>query len=197
MRHLIFIIFIFCFEGVFAQDTLLIGHLIPEIVFEDNKEERERFFNPQQMEVISSKSILQSNPINAADILQKSGAVTVQMSQSGGGSPIIRGFEANRILLVVDGVRLNNAIFRSGHLQNMISTSPYVIDNIDLVFGPASVKYGSDALGGVIHMHTKKPTPNQATKRHYVQKISTVNERGIYPFRPLLVKKGNGLFYMD
>ena len=117
MRHLIFIIFIFCLKGVFAQDTLLIGHLIPEIVFEDNKEERERFFTPQQMEVISSKSILQSNPSNTADILQKSGAVTVQMSQSGGGSPIIRGFEANRILLVVDGVRLNNAIFRSGHLQ--------------------------------------------------------------------------------
>lgn len=176
MRHLIFIIFIFCLKGVIAQDTLLIGHLIPEIVFEENKEERERFFTPQQMEVISSKSILQSNPSNTADILQKSGAVTVQMSQSGGGSPIIRGFEANRILLVVDGVRLNNAIFRSGHLQNMISISPYVIDNIDLVFGPASVKYGSDALGGVVHMHTKKPTPSQATKRHYVQKISTVNK---------------------
>ena len=78
----------------------------------------------------------------------------------------------------------------------MISTSPYVIDNIDLVFGPASVKYGSDALGGVIHMHTKKLTPNQATKRHYVQKISTVNE-GVSTHFDLTWSKRNGLFYMD
>ena len=40
------------------------------------------------------------------------------MSQQGGISPVLRGFEANRVLLVVDGVRMNNAIYRSGHLQN-------------------------------------------------------------------------------
>ncbi len=158
-----------------AKDTLLLGHTIPEIVFEDEKEERERLFTPQQITSVSAEDVLQSNPSNTADILQKNGAVMVQMSQSGGGSPIVRGFEANRILLVVDGVRLNNAIFRSGHIQNIISTSPYMLNKMDVIFGPASVKYGSDALGGVIHIHTKSPEARQATKRQFVQKINTAN----------------------
>ena len=68
-----------------AQDTLLLGHTIPEIVFEDEKEERERLFTPQQITSVSAEAVLQSNPSNTADILQKNGAVMVQMSQSGGG----------------------------------------------------------------------------------------------------------------
>ena len=50
------------------------------------------------------------------ELLQGSGQVHLQMSQQGGISPVLRGFEANRVLLVVDGVRMNNAIYRSGHL---------------------------------------------------------------------------------
>ena len=67
---------------------------------------------------LSAASIAQEVPANAATLFWNSGQVMVQQSQQGGGSPILRGFEANRILLVVDGVRLNNAIYRSGHLQN-------------------------------------------------------------------------------
>ena len=122
MRLKLFICLILITANSIAQDTLLLGHTIPEIVFEDEKEERERLFTPQQITSVSAEAVLQSNPSNTADILQKNGAVMVQMSQSGGGSPIVRGFEANRVLLVVDGVRLNNAIFRSGHLQNIIKT---------------------------------------------------------------------------
>ena len=175
MRLTLIIILILVAANSIAQDALLLGHTIPEIVFEDEKEERERLFTPQQITSISAEAVLQSNPSNTADILQKNGAVMVQMSQSGGGSPIVRGFEANRVLLVLDGVRLNNAIFRSGHLQNIISTSPYMLDKMDVIFGPASVKYGSDALGGVIHIHTKSPEAHQATKRQFVQKINTAN----------------------
>jgi len=75
----------------------------------------------------------------------------------GGGSPIIRGFEANRILLVVDGVRMNNAIYRSGHLQNAITIDNSIIENTEIVYGSNSVVYGSDAIGGVVHYHTKTP----------------------------------------
>lgn len=175
MRFFLFICLILFAGSSMGQDTLLLGHSIPEIVFEDEKEERERIFTPQQIASVSADAVLQSNPSNTADILQKNGSVMVQMSQSGGGSPIVRGFEANRVLLVIDGIRLNNAIFRSGHLQNMISTSPFMLEKMDVVFGPASVKYGSDALGGVIHIHTKSPEPHQDTKRQFVQKINTAN----------------------
>ena len=75
----------------------------------------------------------------------------MQKSQSGGGSPLIRGFEANRVLLVIDGVRMNNAIYRSGHVHNAISIDANSLERTEVIFGPSSVGYGSDALGGVIH----------------------------------------------
>ena len=135
MRLTLFISLILIAANSIAQDTLLLGHTIPEIVFEDEKEERSVSSRLNKSPLLVLRTVLQSNPSNTADILQKNGAVMVQMSQSGGGSPIVRGFEANRVLLVVDGVRLNNAIFRSGHLQNIISTSPYMLNKMD-VFWP-------------------------------------------------------------
>ncbi|MDP1842266.1 MAG: TonB-dependent receptor [Sediminibacterium sp.] len=94
---------------------------------------------------------------NTADILLNSGKLFVQKSQQGGGSPVIRGFEASRILTMVDGVRMNNAIYRTGHLQNIISIDNMVLDRVEVIYGPSSTLYGSDALGGVINMYTKKP----------------------------------------
>lgn len=109
-----------------------------------------------QISVIDAKKIALLNPQNSADLLQASG-VFVQRSQMGGGSPIIRGFEANKLLIVIDGVRLNNAIYRNGHLQNVITIDNAVLDRTEIVQGPSSVIYGSDALGGVMHFVTKDP----------------------------------------
>ena len=158
-----------------SRDTIMMGLSIPEIIFAEEKDESERILNPSRIEKIEAINIFQDAPASSADVLQKSGAVAVQMSQSGGGSPIIRGFEANRVLLVVDGVRLNNAIYRSGHLQNSISISPLTLQNIDIVFGPSSVKYGSDALGGVVHYHTKSPHSGQSWKANLLQRYTSAN----------------------
>lgn len=87
---------------------------------------------------------------NTSDILENTGNIFIQKSQLGGGSPMMRGFSANRILLVYDGVRMNNAIYRSGNLHNLISIDPFSIDNIKIIYGPSSTVFGSDALGGVI-----------------------------------------------
>ncbi len=70
---------------------------------------------------------------------------------------MIRGFATNRILLSVDGVRMNNAIFRGGNLQNVISIDPFTIKKTEVTFGPGSVIYGSDAIGGVMNFYTQKP----------------------------------------
>jgi hemoglobin/transferrin/lactoferrin receptor protein len=93
-------------------------------------------------------------------MLAFSPGIRVQKSQFGGGSPVIRGMEANRVVLVVDGVRMNNAIYRKGHLQNSITVSPLTLDRTEVLFGPSSVMYGSDALGGVIHFYTKGAPPS-------------------------------------
>jgi len=97
------------------------------------------------------------NPATTADWLGSSGEVFIQKSQLGGGSPIIRGFSANRLLYSVDGVRMNTAIFRSGNLQNVISLDPFAIRKTEVLFGPGSVMYGSDAIGGVMVFETLSP----------------------------------------
>lgn len=118
----------------------------------------------EQVAVITSKEIQQLSPQTTADLLASVPGIKVQKSQMGGGSPVIRGMESNRVLLVVDGVRMNNAIYRKGHLQNAITVSPNQLDRTEIVFGPSSVIYGSDALGGVIHYYTKIPKLSEKLK---------------------------------
>ena len=113
---------------------------------------------------ISAAAIAREVPSNAATLLWNSGQVMVQQSQQGGGSPILRGFEANRILLVVDGVRLNNAIYRSGHLQNALTVDPFAVRSTEVRHGAGSVQFGSDALGGVIHYRTRSPRWEDGTR---------------------------------
>jgi hemoglobin/transferrin/lactoferrin receptor protein len=106
---------------------------------------------------ITPKEVELNNPQTAADLLTISGKVFVQKSQQGGGSPMIRGFATNRLLYAIDGVRMNNAIFRSGNLQNVISLDPFAIEETEVVFGPGSVIYGSDAIGAVMSFKTISP----------------------------------------
>lgn len=117
----------------------------------------------QTVGLITQKNLIQQQA-NTADILAASGQVFVQKSQAGGGSPVIRGFEASRILLLVDGVRMNNAIFRAGHLQNIITIDNMIVDRVEVLYGPSSTLYGSDALGGVVNIFTKNPKLNDSTK---------------------------------
>ena len=111
----------------------------------------------QKIVVISAKTIASSNAQNMGDLLSGTGKVFVQKSQQGASSPVLRGFEASRILLVVDGVRMNNAIYRSGHLQNAITVDQNSLTRVEVMFGAASTTYGSDALGGAIQFFTKSP----------------------------------------
>ena len=119
---------------------------------------------PIKVSKISSKDRLLMNPQTAADLLAISGEVFVQKSQQGGGSPMIRGFSANRLLYAVDGVRMNTAIFRSGNIQNVISLDPFAIQNTEVLFGPGSIVYGSDAIGGVMSFQTLQPTFSSSKK---------------------------------
>jgi len=163
MKWIFFICLAFCLRAaVKAQDTTktdLEKKIIQldDFVFSANKYEEKKSDIPQTIEIIKSKDVEFSNPQTSADMLQNTGNVFVQKSQAGGGSPVLRGFEANRVLIVVDGIRMNNAIYRSGHLQDVITVDNMMLERTEVLFGPASVIYGSDALGGVMHFYTKKP----------------------------------------
>jgi len=111
----------------------------------------------QKIDIISKQQMEQMNAQSTADVLLNTGQVFVQKSQQGGGSPVIRGFEASRIQLSIDGIRHNNAIFRAGHLQNSISFDNNALERVEVMSGPASTLHGSDALGGVILFKTIDP----------------------------------------
>jgi hemoglobin/transferrin/lactoferrin receptor protein len=112
---------------------------------------------PSKISIISPKDVALYNPQTAADLLGSSGEVFIQKSQQGGGSPMIRGFATNRLLYTIDGVRMNSAIFRAGNIQNVISLDPFAIENTEVFFGPGSIIYGSDAIGGVMSFQTLTP----------------------------------------
>ncbi|WP_419213255.1 TonB-dependent receptor [Maribacter sp. X9] len=112
---------------------------------------------PSKIVVITGGEAAFQNPQTAADLLGSSGTVFIQKSQQGGGSPMIRGFATNRLIYTIDGVRMNTAIFRGGNLQNVINLDPFAIENTEVLFGPGSVIYGSDAIGGVMSFQTLTP----------------------------------------
>ncbi len=132
----------------------------------------------EQTIAITKEDILKESPQTSADLLASIPGIKVQKSQFGGGSPVLRGMESNRVLLVVDGVRMNNAIYRKGHLQNSITISPSLLERTEVVFGPSSVIYGSDALGGVIHYYTKTPKTSEIPqiKSSFFSRFGTVNQ---------------------
>ena len=137
----------------------------------------------EQIAVFSQNDIQDFSPQSSADMLAEIPGIKVQKTQFGGGSPVMRGMEANRVLLVVDGVRMNNAIYRKGHIQNSITVSPNILERTEVIFGPSSVIYGSDALGGVIHYYTRKPLTSEKNDVHvdFMSRFSSVNnEKTLY-----------------
>ncbi len=111
----------------------------------------------QEQITLNFKNITFQQNQTSADLLASTGEISLQKSQQGGGSPMLRGFAANRVLLVLDGIRLNNAIYRSGNLQNIISVDAQSLEKVDILFGAASLLYGSDALGGALVFETFRP----------------------------------------
>jgi hemoglobin/transferrin/lactoferrin receptor protein len=154
---------------------------LDEIIVNSQRFAKSKRTITQQVESISKKEIELQNSQNTADVFANSGILAIQKSQQGGGSPIIRGFEASRILLLVDGIRMNNLIYRSGHLQNSITIDKNMLENIDVLFGPSSTIYGSDALGGAMYLQTKNAkllseNGNKKISGNVLSNYSSVNE---------------------
>lgn len=153
------------------------------IVVSVSKWDEEQRSVSRQITVVSAQDVRADNPQTAADLLSTTGEVYVQKSQAGGGSPRLRGFAANNVLMVIDGIRLNNAIYRSGNLQNIIQIDPNSLERTEVLFGPGSVQYGSDALGGVITFQTHQPRYSDTIVRYHGSSMlrfsSATNEKTV------------------
>ncbi len=144
---------------------------VEEIVVAANKWAQSAREVPTYVKLVDKTQVTFNNPQTAADLLGSSQNVFIQKSQLGGGSPMLRGFSTSRVLLVVDGVRMNTAIFREGNVQNVISLDPNAIQNTEILFGPGASIYGSDALGGVMTFTTL--APNFSTVKSGLTSLNT------------------------
>jgi hemoglobin/transferrin/lactoferrin receptor protein len=136
------------------QDSVV---YLDELVVSANKFPEMRSKIAQQVFIVTPAQLKLLNVQTTADLVTNSGVVGMQKSQQGGGSPQLRGFEASRVVLMIDGVRMNNLIYRAGHLQNILTVDNNSFERAEILLGPSSTVYGSDALGGVIHFKTRDP----------------------------------------
>jgi outer membrane cobalamin receptor len=111
---------------------------------------------PYAAEVLQRSQLDRQVSRTVPEALQGVPGVFIQKTNHAGGSPFVRGLTGNQSLILVDGIRLNNSIFRYGPNQYMTLVNPLIVDRIEVVKGTGSVQYGSDAMTGVINIHTQR-----------------------------------------
>lgn len=110
---------------------------------------------PRSVDILGGQEILRLAPRSTPELLESFSGVVVQKTSHGGGSPFVRGFTGQHVLHMLDGVRLNNSTTRYGPNQGLTTIDPFTIRRLELLRGPGSLLYGSDAVGGVLYMITR------------------------------------------
>lgn len=129
-----------------------------EVIVSANRYEQNQFETLQTSTVVSSTQLFQNALRSTPEILTGVTGVFVQKTNHGGGSPFVRGLTGQQTLLMIDGIRLNNATFRSGPNQYFNTIDPLTLERIEVLRGSGSVQYGSDAIGGMVQVLTKNPS---------------------------------------
>jgi len=132
-------------------------YLDNQIVITARRFEENQFNVAEAVSVVDGNQLRQYVPRSTPEALIGSAGIWVQKTNHGGGSPIIRGLAGNQILLLVDGIRMNNATYRYGPNQYLATIDPGLIDRMEVTRGNGSVLYGSDAIGGVVQVISKAP----------------------------------------
>ena len=149
-----------CASAAAAQPTPLQPlQLNDHVVVTAQRQEADTFVVPGAVSVVTRRDIEERMPRSTPEALMETAGVFVQKTNHGGGSPFVRGLVGNQVLLLVDGVRLNNATYRLGPNQYLNTIDPSTIERIEVVRGAGAVLYGTDALGGVVQIVTRTPTP--------------------------------------
>lgn len=131
--------------------------IFDEIIVTATATPTESFRAPYVADVVDREQILRKQYRTTPQALSDIPGVMIQETAFGHGSPYIRGFTSFRNLFLIDGIRLNNSVFRPGPNQYWNTVDPYLIDRMEVVKGPSSVLYGSDAIGGTVNALTVDP----------------------------------------
>ena len=130
---------------------------LPPVVVTASGLEQPAFDAAFRTETLESSEIVRRAVRSLPDLLKETPGVFIQRTSNAQASPYMRGFTGYHNVLLVDGVRLNNAAFRSGPNQYWSTVDPYSLDRVELVRGQGSILYGSDAVGGVLQSFTRGP----------------------------------------
>ena len=185
----IYLLCLFCHFMAYAQEDstaskvvkdykserfLILGRVVDEADFD----------SPRAFNIVDSKEILERAPRTPAEALRYKAGIWVQRTGHIGGAPIIRGFMGNRVLYVFDGIRRNTASIFGGPNSFLQTVDALDIDRIEVIRGPGSVLYGSDAIGGIINVETnekalfsEQPTFGGRTYARYSSVDEQLSER--------------------
>lgn len=119
---------------------------------------RDPFETPRAVDVVDLEDLQRNQFRSVPQALRNLPSTFIQETSPGQGSPYIRGFTAYNNLMLIDGIRLNNSTFRSGPNQYWATIDPMSLSRIEVVRGPASTLWGSDAVGGTVQVFTKSPS---------------------------------------
>ncbi len=146
-------------SNAYSQDSLDFADTIrlDEIVVVGHRIESALNDRPEAISVLNSRQLESLSPMNMPEVMSAMPGVFMQQTNHGGGSPFVRGLTGYHTLILVDGIRLNNAIFRSGPNQYLNTVDPLMINQIEVLRGPGSVQYGTDAIGGTIYLRSEVP----------------------------------------
>ena len=137
---------------------------LTDLVVVAARDERAALELPYSVSALSAEELrLERSVRTIPEALKYEPGVMVQKTGHGQGSPYIRGFTGYRNLLLIDGIRLNNSVFRDGPNQYWNTVDPYGLSRLELVRGPAAVLYGSDAVGGAVNAVTRGVEDMQTT----------------------------------
>lgn len=142
-------------ENVEKKDTT--GLSLREVVITAQRSRQENLVVPYSVNVLAQEDLSVFNPRTTPEALMGMNGVFIQKTNHGGGSPFVRGVTGNQTLVLIDGIRLNNSTFRYGPDQYLNTIDAYSINRIEVAKGTGSVQYGTDAIGGVVHVFTKEP----------------------------------------
>ena len=134
----------------------LIEGPLPPIVITASRLSERGLQSPYSVATVSGETAIRRGFRTLPETLREVPGVLVQKTGHGQGSPFLRGFTGFRTLLLVDGIRLNNAVFRDGPNQYWNTIDPLTVDRLEIVKGPSSVLYGSDAVGGAVNVFTRE-----------------------------------------
>ncbi len=140
-----------------GPDTISTIYLNNSLIISAQRYETNAFERPESVGYLSEAQLQMLSPQSMPEVLSHMPGVWMQKTNHGGGSAFIRGLTGYQTLLMLDGIRLNNSTYRSGPNQYLNTVDPLMISNIEVLRGGGSVQYGSDAIGGTIHLLSSDP----------------------------------------